>query len=92
MAWHFKENPKLVLCAPVAPVGGITFDPDTAPYSHYAQVDCPRCSKAMWVGERGAALVAEGAAEWLCMLCAFEIGTVEGPPPFKMGRLTDRDS
>jgi hypothetical protein len=71
----------IVLCAPLAEIGGLRFDPKTAPYSEYTQVECPHCRQGMWLGERSRDLVESGAAQMMCMVCAVRTGIVEGDTP-----------
>jgi hypothetical protein len=86
-----KPDREIVVCAPVAPVAGKVFNPETdAPYSKYSQLACPQCLQPCWIGERGVALVAQGVAEPLCMECAVITGLLEGGTP--MRKLTDTDS
>ena len=86
-----KPDREIVVCAPVAPVAGKTFNPVTdAPYSTYTQIDCPQCGQKCWLGERGAVLVNQGQAEALCVECAVITGLLEGGTP--MDKLTDRDA
>jgi hypothetical protein len=80
----------LVICPNVAAIGHHTFDPASAPYSAYVQVDCPRCGRAMWLGSRGRIEVETGRAEMLCMLCAVRAGIYRAGS--SVTRLTDRDS
>lgn len=83
-----EPDRQIVVCAPVAPIGGKIFNPETdATYSKYTEILCPQCGEKCWLGERGAALVADGVAEPMCMECAVVIGLTEGA----MSRLTDRD-
>ena len=80
---------QIVVCAPVAEIGGIQFDPATAPYAKYTKADCPRCHQAMWIGSRGRALVERGEAQMMCVVCAIQLGIYT--PDTKMQKLTDRD-
>ena len=70
----------LVACIPV----NLLLVPPT--YSLYEQVPCPRCTRAMWLGERGKKMV-EAGASMLCMPCIAYLGN-DGS---KIIKLTDMD-
>ena len=81
---------QIVVCAPLAAVGELVFDPATAPYSAYTQVECPHCRQPMWLGERSRLMVETGRAQMICVVCAVTTGIMGPDTP--MSRLTDRDS
>lgn len=81
---------QIVICPPLAAVADLKFDPGTAPYSVYTQVECPHCRQPMWLGIRGRELVEGGHAQMMCLICAMENGVVDGES--QMQRLTDRDA
>ena len=80
---------QIVVCPPFFDVGGVKFDPAGAPYSQYSKVECPHCSKPMWIGERGRRLVETAQAQMMCMVCAVTTGVIDEATT--MQRLTDRD-
>jgi len=79
----------IVVCAPLAEIGGLKWDPSMAPYSQYTQVLCPHCALGMWLGQRGRVEVEAGRAQMICMPCAVRTGLLG--PGDKMQQLTDRD-
>jgi hypothetical protein len=81
---------QIVVCAPLAEIAGLKFDPETAPYSTYTQVECPHCRQGMWLGARGRVEVEAGRAQMICVVCAVQTG-VMGPGD-DMKKLTDRDA
>jgi len=81
---------QIVVCAPLAEIGGLKFDPATAPYSTYTQVECPHCRQAMWLGQRGRVEVEAGRAQMICVACAVRTGLMR--PGDEMQPLTDRDA
>jgi len=81
---------QIVVCAPLAAVGELKFDPATAPYSEYTQVDCPHCRQGMWLGARGREMVEAGHAQMICMACAVQTGLMTSHDELR--RLTDRDA
>jgi hypothetical protein len=80
----------IVVCAPLAEIAGLKFDPATAPYSEYTQVECPHCRQGMWIGARGRVEVEAGRSQMICMVCAVLTGLVGADTPMKP--LTDRDA
>ena len=81
---------QIVVCAPLAAVAHLQFDPATAPYSIYTQVECPHCRQGMWLGARSRILVETGHAQMMCVVCAVKLGHMGPDTP--MAKLTDRDS
>ena len=80
----------IVICPPLAEIAGLTFDPATAPYSKYTQVECPHCAQGMWLGQRGRQLVETGQAQMMCVACAVKTGVLEAVD--RVGQLTDQDA
>jgi hypothetical protein len=74
---------QIVLCAPLAEIAGLKFDPATAPYSTYTQVECPHCRQGMWLGQRSRELVETGKAQMMCMVCAVTLGVAGHDTPIK---------
>ena len=81
---------QIVVCAPLAEIAGLKFDPATAPYSEYTQVECPHCRQGMWLGARGRVEVEAGRAQMICVTCAHRTGLMTHDS--QMQRLTDRDA
>ena len=80
---------RIVICAPVAPFAGKTFDPSAQTYSCYAPVPCPRCRQMMWLGSRSWIEVQNRRAKMLCMPCALQTGVWK--PGQNLNKLTDAD-
>ena len=81
---------QIVVCPPLVAIADLKFDPATAPYSEYTQVECPHCGQGMWLGARGRIEVESGRAQMICVLCAVATGLMEPDTPLQ--RLTDRDA
>lgn len=78
---------QLLICAPVSIAPHL---PEQATYSVYESINCPACGQAMWIGERGKNVMAEGDTDCMCMICAVQRGVA--PQRGNITRLTDKDN